>query len=341
MAMWGMGVMVGPILGPDARRLADRIYNWRWVFYINLPVGVLTFLGLSAYLCRDQDTQARASTGSASRSLEPRHRLVPDDARPRRAARLVLFGRDRDRGGARGARALPLPRPHLHAEQPFIDPRMFQDRNFTVGIIFIFMVGIILLATLALLTPYLQNLMGYPVITAGLVLAPRGIGTMVAMMIVGRMINRVDPRVLLVFGSLLTAFVLWQMAGFTPDVSAGTLIRPASSRARPRLHLRAALDHHLRDARAGTAHAGHGAVQPDAQPRLEHRHLARDLPADAATPRSCTPSSPATSRLSTTRSSASRPSRFLEPRDDAGPRRRSTARSPGRRPSSPIPTTSS
>jgi hypothetical protein len=87
------------------------------------------------------------------------------------------------------------------------------------------MVGIILLASLALITPYLQNLMNYPVLTAGLVLAPRGIGTMVAMMIVGRIINRVDPRHLLASGQLLTAAVLWEMAYFTPDVSQWTPIR--------------------------------------------------------------------------------------------------------------------
>jgi len=110
-------------------------------------------------------------------------------------------------------------------KQPFIDPSIFKDRNFTVGICFIFVVGIILLASLALITPYLQNLMGYPVITAGLVLAPRGLGTMFAMMIVGRLINRVDARVLLVLGLLMTAEVLWEMTAFTPDVSEWTLIR--------------------------------------------------------------------------------------------------------------------
>jgi DHA2 family multidrug resistance protein len=102
---------------------------------------------------------------------------------------------------------------------------MFKDRNFSLGLIFIFMVGTILLATLALLTPYLQNLMGYPVITAGLVLAPRGVGTMIAMVIVGRVINKVDPRALIVFGLLLTSFALYEMSGFTPDVSQSTLIR--------------------------------------------------------------------------------------------------------------------
>ncbi len=111
------------------------------------------------------------------------------------------------------------------AKAPFIDPHIFKDRNFTIGLCFIFVVGIILLASLALITPYLQNLMGYPVLTAGLVLAPRGMGTMVAMMIVGRIINRVDARVLLGAGLLLTAEVLWEMTYFTPDVSQWTLVR--------------------------------------------------------------------------------------------------------------------
>ena len=87
------------------------------------------------------------------------------------------------------------------------------------------MVGIILLATLALLTPFLQNLMGYPVLTAGLVLAPRGIGTMVAMMIVGRLINRVDPRLILLVGLAAHRLLAVGDDHFTPDVSQWTLIR--------------------------------------------------------------------------------------------------------------------
>jgi DHA2 family multidrug resistance protein len=110
------------------------------------------------------------------------------------------------------------------ADNPFIEPRMFRDRNFSLGLGFIFMVGIILLATLALLTPYLQSLMSYPVLTAGLVLAPRGVGTMLAMMIVGRLINVVDARVLVLSGLLLTAYVLWKMTGYTPDVAQSTII---------------------------------------------------------------------------------------------------------------------
>jgi DHA2 family multidrug resistance protein len=79
----------------------------------------------------------------------------------------------------------------------------------------IFMVGAILLAGLALMPPMLQNIMGYPVVTTGLVLAPRGVGTMVSMIVVGRLVGKVDARLLILAGLSLTAFSLWQMSGFS------------------------------------------------------------------------------------------------------------------------------
>ena len=88
------------------------------------------------------------------------------------------------------------------AKHSFVNPRLFLDRNFTVGMLFIFIVGITYLASMALMTPYLQTLMGYPVVTAGLIMGPRGLGTMVSMLVVGRMIGRVDIRLLLMTGDL-------------------------------------------------------------------------------------------------------------------------------------------
>jgi DHA2 family multidrug resistance protein len=110
------------------------------------------------------------------------------------------------------------------AEQPFVRPALFHDRNFAAGMIFIFIVGITYLASLALITPYLQNLMNFPIVTAGLVLGPRGIGTMGAMMIVGRLVGRVDTRLLLSIGLGLTAWSLYGMTGWTPDVSQATIM---------------------------------------------------------------------------------------------------------------------
>jgi DHA2 family multidrug resistance protein len=110
------------------------------------------------------------------------------------------------------------------ARNSFVNPRLFLDRNFAVGMLFIFIIGITYLASLALLTPYLQTLMGYPVVTAGLVMGPRGMGTMVCMFIVGRLIGRVDIRILLMIGLLLTAWAMYDMTGWTPDISQQTIV---------------------------------------------------------------------------------------------------------------------
>jgi MFS transporter, DHA2 family, multidrug resistance protein len=109
------------------------------------------------------------------------------------------------------------------AKNSFVNPRLFLDRNFSVGVLFIFIVGITYLASLALLTPYLQTLMGYPIVTAGIVMGPRGLGTMVCMFLVGRLIGRIDTRLLILTGLLLTAWAMYDMAGWNPNVSQWTI----------------------------------------------------------------------------------------------------------------------
>jgi DHA2 family multidrug resistance protein len=111
------------------------------------------------------------------------------------------------------------------SDTAFLDVRMFGDRNFVVGQVLIFAIGAILLATLALLTPFLERLMNFPVLQAGLVLAPRGFGTMASMVLVGQLVSRTGPRLPIIAGLLLTAYALHEMAGFTPDVSQGAIIR--------------------------------------------------------------------------------------------------------------------
>ena len=224
MAMWGVGVMVGPILGPTLGGYLTNAYNWSWVFYINLPIGILTFMGLSAFLSERRasanvglDWLGFITLGVAIGSFQ----VMLD-----RGQQLDWFSSTEILvEGAIAALAFYLFLVHTFTtDRPFIEPRMFADRNFTVGLMFIFLVGVILLGVLSLLTPYMQVLMNFPVFTAGLVLAPRGIGTMVAMVIVGRVINRIDPRLLVLLGLVLTAIVLWQMTGYTPDVSQSTLV---------------------------------------------------------------------------------------------------------------------
>lgn len=224
MAMWGMGVMVGPILGPTLGGFLTETYNWRWVFFINLPFGILALLGILAFVPETAKERARNFDyfGFALLSLA-----------------IGAFQMMLDRGESQdwfssteiiieavvAGLCFYMFLVHMFtAKMPFIEPGLFKDRNFSVGLLLIFMVGIILFATMALLPPFLQNLMDFPVLITGYVLAPRGLGTMVAMVFVGRLIGKIDSRLLIFFGLSLTAYSLWEMSTFTTDVSVATLV---------------------------------------------------------------------------------------------------------------------
>jgi DHA2 family multidrug resistance protein len=223
MALWGIGVMVGPILGPTLGGWLTENYSWRWVFYINVPFGVAAAFGLLTYLpetLRRPDkfdwigfAMLGLGIGAFQTMLDRGEQLDWFSARE-----IVI------EAALAGIGAYCFVVHLLLAKQPFISPRLFRDVNFVIGVTFIFLVGLILYATLALLTPYLQNLMDYPVLTAGIALAPRGAGTMIAMFVCGRLLPYVSVRILVTFGFAITALSLYQMMGFTPDVSEMTVI---------------------------------------------------------------------------------------------------------------------
>ena len=155
-------------------------------------------------------------------------------------------------------------------------PAIFRDANLVMALVMIFMVGLILLAGLALLPPMLQGVMGYPVVTTGMVLAPRGVGTMISMIVVGRLVGKVDARLLILTGLSLTAFSLWQMTQLLdPDGRAADRGVGGGAGAGARAGLRAADDARVRDAGAAVPGGRGGAVQPDPQHRLVGRHLDR------------------------------------------------------------------
>jgi DHA2 family multidrug resistance protein len=226
MAIFGLGVMLGPILGPTLGGWLTDSYSWRWVFYVNLPLGVLCALGIFLFLGRRADRPLARRLdwlGFASLSLGiGALQLLLD-----RGERLDWFAsREIQLEAALCVLGFYLFTVHsLTASDPFIDLALFRDRNYVIGIMLIFIVGVVLLATLSLLTPYLERLMNYPVLTAGLVLAPRGVGTMAAMLLAGQLIRFLDARLLIATGLGITAFSLYLMTGFTPDVSQGTLVR--------------------------------------------------------------------------------------------------------------------
>ena len=224
MAIWGVGVMIGPILGPTLGGYLTEIYNWRWVFYVNLPFGILATAGLIVFMpnARGQSSLRFDWIGFAALSLGIG------------ALQLMLDrGQDQDWFSSReiiteavlAALGVYLFLVHLlSAKRPFIRPTLFKDRNFAAGIAMMFAMGTILVSSSALMAPWLQGLGNYPVETAGLVMAPRGIGTMGAMLLAGRLATKVDPRKLMALGVLLLCWSLWQMTHWTPDVSQATLI---------------------------------------------------------------------------------------------------------------------
>jgi MFS transporter, DHA2 family, multidrug resistance protein len=226
MAIWGMGVMVGPILGPTLGGWLTEFYNWRWVFYINLPVGILTLAGLAAFLSETKEDRSlrfdwfgfgtlSLAVGSFQMMLDRGERLDWFDSTE------VVFE------AALSGLCLYLFLVHTFTAErrPFIDPEMFRDRNFSAGLVLIFVVGIVLIATMALMAPYIQTLMHYPVLTAGVLLAPRGVGTMLVLPLVGRLVGRIDPRWLLLSGFSIVAYSLWEMTHFTPDISSADILR--------------------------------------------------------------------------------------------------------------------
>ncbi len=224
MALFGVSVMVGPVLGPVIGGwLTDNI-SWRWVFYINLGIGAVAFAGVTAFVT---ETRADARTrldwlGFGALSVAIASLQVFLD----RGEQLDWFSSGEITVEALiAASAFYVFLAHIFtSDKPFVNPRLFLDRNFALGMVFIFIVGITYLASMALMTPFLQTLMGYPVVTAGLVMGPRGIGTMACMFAVGKLIGRVETRWLLLMGLGLTAWAMFDMTGWTRDVSEARIV---------------------------------------------------------------------------------------------------------------------
>jgi MFS transporter, DHA2 family, multidrug resistance protein len=225
MAIWGIGVMVGPILGPTLGGWLTEYYSWRWVFYINIPVGILTWLGLAFFVQETTINRTRRFDliGFAILSLAIGSLQMMFD----RGQSLDWFASAEVVIEAfLAALCFYLFIVHIFThDHPYIEPGLFRDRNFSVGLLLIFVVGIILLATMALLPPFMHDLMGYPVVDVGLILAPRGLGTMAAMMAVGKLSGKVDVRYMIFSGLLLTSFSLWEMTLFTDQISGADIVR--------------------------------------------------------------------------------------------------------------------
>jgi DHA2 family multidrug resistance protein len=223
MALWGVGIMVGPILGPPLGGWLTEDFSWRWVFLINVPVGVLALLGILASV-RAEPTHARRFDwrGIALLALGIGALQLCLD----RGQGLDWFGSWEIQLEAAVA-FLGLGGYVLHwweRDHALLDLGMLRNTNFAVGCGLIFVVGVVLFATLALLPPFLARLQGYPVYDIGLLLAPRGVGTMFGMLVVGRLVGRVDARWPIATGMAMTALSLQLMGGFGPEITRNSVV---------------------------------------------------------------------------------------------------------------------
>jgi MFS transporter, DHA2 family, multidrug resistance protein len=218
MAVFGLGVMVGPIIGPTLGSYLTDVLSWRWVFYINVPIGIISVLGMLAYLPSTAGNQKLKfdtfgffllSAGIAALQMVLDRGETKDwFSSPEIVTEFVVC-----------CVAFYMFIVHMiTAKEPFIHPKLFADRNVVIGLLLIFLLGVNMLASMALLPPFLSNLKGYPVIDVGIVLAPRGLGTMMSMLVVGRLLARVDARLLILVGILCLAVSLQVTSEFNLDV---------------------------------------------------------------------------------------------------------------------------
>src|SRR5665213_1148045 len=224
MSIWGMGVMLGPIMGPSLGAWLTESYSWHWVFFVNIPFGIVTVAGLLVFMDETrQDTELRfdwfgfaalaLGIGSMQLALDRGEQLGWLESNEIVVEAIVsiigfyyFFAHS------------------FTSARPFIQFAIFKDRNFVGGCVFMAVMGLVLYSTMALSSPYLQNVIGYPILTAGVLLATRGAGTFVAMMMVGRIMKHIEARTLIMSGMALMSLSLFYMTGWTDQTSVPTIV---------------------------------------------------------------------------------------------------------------------
>ncbi len=224
MSIWGMGVMMGPIMGPSLGAWLTETYSWHWVFFVNIPFGIVTVAGLMVFMDETkQNTELRfdwfgfaalaIGIGSMQLALDRGEQLGWLESNEIIVEGIVsivgfyyFFAHS------------------FTTAKPFIQFAIFKDRNFVSGCVFMAVMGLVLYSTMALSSPYLQNVIGYPILTAGLLLATRGFGTFVAMMLVGRVMKYIEARTLIISGLALMSLSLFFMTGWTDQTDVPTII---------------------------------------------------------------------------------------------------------------------
>lgn len=218
MAIFAIGILMGPTLAPITGAYLTDAYHWRLVFYVSIVPGLLALLGLALFLPKESGERALrfnwygfAILGLAIGTFQ----YVLD-----RGQKLDWFASTEIIATATiSGLCFYLFVVHmLTAEKPFLTPALFKDRNFLAGLMTMACISSTMLSTSVLLVPFLQQLAGYPVLDSGMAMAPRGLGTLMAMFAASRLVVHVDPRVMIVGGLLTMGWTMLVMSTWTPDV---------------------------------------------------------------------------------------------------------------------------
>jgi DHA2 family multidrug resistance protein len=232
MAVFGMGVVVAPIIGPLLGGWITDNYSWRWVFYVNIPFGVLAVLLCQAFL--EDPPYLRA--GHVRRGGHVDYIGFGVMALWLATLQVILDrGQQDDWFNATWlcwASLLSLVSMiaffswELRLRHPLVDLRVLGNRNFAVGTLLMTIVGVVLYSTTALLPLFLQGLMNYPALNSGMAISPRGLGAIIALTVVGRLVGKVDTRLLMGFGFCLLAYATWMLGDINLQISMSSIVWP-------------------------------------------------------------------------------------------------------------------
>lgn len=218
MSIWGMGIMIGPIMGPVLGGWLTENYNWRWVFFVNVPVGLAT-IGLLLWLLpsRGRTTRKFDLFGFSMLALGLAALQIMLD----RGTQLDWFSSPEILiEGALSISCLWIFAVHMiWGRNPLFDRALTANRNLAAALLFMLVVGVVMFASMALLPPMLQQLFGYSVLDTGLLLAPRGVGVLLTMAVAGQLVSKMDPRYMMMAGATLSTASIWMMTGWSLEMT--------------------------------------------------------------------------------------------------------------------------
>lgn len=219
MALWGTGSVLGSAIGPTIGGFVTEHLTWRYIFFINVPFGLIALVGALAFLPETKKDPTRkldwfgficlaVGIGSLQMMLDRGQRLDWfESPEILIEAALAILG-------------LYMFNVHcVTARHPFLDPRLFIQRKFFFGLLFISFYGFLTVPTMVLMPTFLENLQGYPIDSIGMLQSPRGVGMLIALVLCGRITGKIDPRLLIAFGLITLVISSAEMSTWTVDVA--------------------------------------------------------------------------------------------------------------------------